>query len=201
MSDPVQNLKTTEIAAYCSTGVRTVQRWIESGRLKAFRLPGGRDFRVPADQFVAFCQANDIPVPESLAGHLTKKRVLIVDDEKDVREIMAEMLEADGFEVAIADDGFAVAALLCTFEPDVMTLDLNMPSINGFEVLRRMQVEVAKAESHPFGKVRVLIVSALAKSQMSKAVSLGADDYLAKPFRRRELLAKVNSLIESVASF
>ena len=76
----MKTLTSGEIASYCDVNLRTVIRWIESGKLKGFKLPGRGNNRVLVEDFVAFLERHDMPIPDSLKGIATPS-ILIVDDE------------------------------------------------------------------------------------------------------------------------
>ena len=114
-------------------------------------------------------------------------RVLVVDDEPTIRDIVRRYLAADGFEVVEAADGDDALARLVAQEPDVVVLDVMMPGVDGLEVLRRIR---ARSE------VYVILLTAKAE-EIDKLVglSVGADDYLTKPFSPRELVARVRAVL------
>lgn len=180
-------MTTGEIGRYCGVHLRTVLRWIEQGRLKAFKLPGTRgDNRIPLSEFLAFLKSNNMPLPTELQP--VSRRVLVVDDERPMAMTMQRLLRHAGFEVQVALDGLQAGVLLQSFAPAVMTLDLRMPGLDGHEVLRFIR-------SRPeWDGMRVLVVSALPRSELEKARVAGADDALEKPFQQRDLIDRVASL-------
>jgi two-component system, OmpR family, response regulator MprA len=116
-----------------------------------------------------------------------RPRVLVVDDERHIVDLVAMGLEGRGMEVRGALDGTAALKDLEDFRPDVMVLDLMLPGLSGFEVCRR-----ARAKSN----VPILILSARddVKDRVS-GLNLGADDYVVKPFAFEELAARVVALL------
>ena len=120
---------------------------------------------------------------EELTGKL-----LIADDEVDYCSILSHLMEREGFETRIVHDGASALRSIRTETPDLLLLDIKMPDMDGMEVLKRLK------EEHR--KLPVVIISAFADiSGAVKAVRLGADDYLAKPFDHIELLDIVKRLI------
>jgi excisionase family DNA binding protein len=168
-----KNLTTGDIANYCCVHVRTVIRWIERGRLKAYQLPGRGDNRVRPEDFLAFLETHGMPVPEEL--QLANRRVLIIDDDERVAKAIQRSLRYAKFETLIATSGFEAGALLSGFKPAVMTLDLRMPGMDGFDVLKFVQ------KSEEFKKLKVIVVSALSRVELDKALAGGADAVLEKP--------------------
>lgn len=182
-----KTLTTGEIGRHCGVHLRTVLRWIEQGRLKSFKLPGTRgDNRVLLADFIHFLGENKLPVPEEFRQET--RRVLVVDDERNMAAAIQRTLRRSGFEVQVALDGLQAGVLLQSFMPTVMTLDLKMPGLDGHQVLRfiRQRPELAS--------VRVLVVSAMPRDELERARANGADDVLEKPFSPQELIDKVVAL-------
>jgi DNA-binding response OmpR family regulator len=117
-----------------------------------------------------------------------KPNVLLVDDEPQVREIVATYLERDGFEVRTAPDGEAALTAIKAQRPDAMVLDLMLPKINGLAVLQSLR--------EGGDDVPVIVLSAKGKEHERVAgLELGADDYLAKPASPREIAARVRAVL------
>jgi two-component system, OmpR family, response regulator MprA len=115
-------------------------------------------------------------------------RLLVVDDEASVREALALVLDLSGFEVATAADGREAISTLATDPPDAVVLDVLMPGLGGLEVCRRMR---AVGDRTP-----VLMLTARTEvSDRVAGLEAGADDYLAKPFAREELVARLRALL------
>jgi diguanylate cyclase (GGDEF)-like protein len=117
-------------------------------------------------------------------------RILVVDDEEDLRYMLARLLEAHGYEVAVAADGETAVAMAPEFLPDLVLLDVAMPAMDGVEVVRRLR-------KHPkTTNVSVIMVTARTLSK-DKVVGLtaGADDYVVKPFEPDELIARIETAL------
>ena len=185
-------LTTGQIAKYCGVNFRTVIRWIERGLLTAYQLPGRGDNRVEVADFLRFLHENSMPVPDDLIE--TSNRVLIVEDDANLARSFERVLKRNGFETVVALDGFSAGALLGTFAPAVMTLDLKMPGISGSEVL-----EFVKSTPRLAG-VKILVVSAQEIEELEKTLRVGADDILQKPFENDVLVEKVRRLAGKGAS-
>lgn len=112
-------------------------------------------------------------------------RVLIADDEDEIRSLLKLYLENEGYEVVEAKDGSEAVLLLREKKPDICLLDIMMPKMDGYQVLRKLRED---------SNIPVLILSAKdADSEKILGLNLGADDYLAKPFNPLEAVARVNS--------
>jgi two-component system alkaline phosphatase synthesis response regulator PhoP len=115
------------------------------------------------------------------------QRILAVDDEENITSVVKAYLENEGFEVATAADGNSAFNLCRTWKPDLVVLDIMLPGLDGIEVLRRIRHE---------SDIYVLILTARSE-EVDKIVglSVGADDYLTKPFSPRELVARVKAIL------
>lgn len=117
----------------------------------------------------------------------TGLRALVVEDEEALSALVASYLERDGFEVAQSDDGLDAVALAREFDPDVVILDLGLPSLDGVEVCRRLRT---------FSDAYVVMLTARADEiDTVIGLSVGADDYLTKPFSPRELMARIQAMM------
>ena len=121
-----------------------------------------------------------------------KCRVLIVDDDRQIRELLTELIEDEGYEVMAAADGASGLEAVNSFAPDVVISDVVMPVLNGIELCRRIKQEPGTAD------VPVLLISGLrtAAEDSIDGLTAGADDYLEVPFRNEKLLVKVARLAE-----
>jgi two-component system, OmpR family, response regulator len=115
-------------------------------------------------------------------------RILVVDDDPHIRELVRVFLERDGFDVIEAADGVDALAKLETARADLVILDIMMPNMDGWELCRRLRQS---------GDFPLLILTAKGEtSQKIKGFQLGTDDYLVKPFESAELMARVKALLK-----
>ncbi len=114
-------------------------------------------------------------------------RVLVVEDDRDIADVLRRSLGMEGYEVRLAEDGEKALAESSVFEPDAVILDLGLPKLDGVDVCRRLRED---------GDVPILMLTAR-DSLDDRVVGLdsGADDYLVKPFEREELLARLRALL------
>ncbi len=119
-------------------------------------------------------------------------RVLVVDDSQAVRDLLAVNLELEGYDVRTAVDGQEGVELARSWHPDVMTLDVVMPRLDGFATLAVLRADPATAD------IPVVVVTGRAQAaDRARGEQLGADAYLSKPFEPAELLAVVGRLARS----
>jgi two-component system, OmpR family, response regulator VicR len=185
-SSPKQVLTTGEIGAYCGVSFRTVIRWIEKGRLKAYKLPGRGDHRIPVENFLQFLEANQIPVPPDLLPE--GRKILVVEDNPQMARSIQRLLHDAGFEVRTAQEGLQAGVLLASWLPTVMTLDLRLPGLSGQKVLEFVKGHQA------LSRLKILVISALPIAELEKTLEQGADDFLQKPFENEVLLSKIGIL-------
>ncbi|WP_199431226.1 response regulator transcription factor [Qaidamihabitans albus] len=124
---------------------------------------------------------------EGAAGGTQSGRVLVVDDDETVRDVVRRYLEVAGFTVEVAGDGTEGLSRFAASRPDLVVLDVMMPGLDGLEVCRRMRET---------GEVPVVMLTALGEEENRIAgLQLGADDYVTKPFSPRELALRVASVL------
>ncbi len=115
------------------------------------------------------------------------RRILVVDDDPDIRDLLRTMLERAGYMVDSANDGKAALRQFYATTPDLVILDVTMPELDGWGTLERIR---------DLSDVPVLMLTALAAElEKVRGLAAGADDYVAKPFGRQELLARVQALL------
>lgn len=118
---------------------------------------------------------------------MTTTRVLVVDDEAPIVDLVRGYLEAEGMDVITAADGPSALDLIRARSPDVVILDVNLPGLDGFEVLR---------QARTFTDAYVIMLTARSEEiDRIVGISVGADDYLVKPFSPRELVVRVKALL------
>lgn len=121
---------------------------------------------------------------------MTESHILLIDDDRDLAELLGEYLDAEGYKLSAAHSGEDGIVQLREHQYDLVLLDVMMPGIDGFETLRQIR-------SH--SSVPVLMLTAKGE-EMDRVLGLelGADDYLAKPYSHRELLARIKALLRRI---
>jgi two-component system response regulator MprA len=114
-------------------------------------------------------------------------RVLVVEDDVDIADVLRRSLRNEGYEVKTSADGVDALDVAAGFVPDLVVLDLGLPRLDGVEVCRRLRED---------GDVPILMLTARAETEdRVSGLDSGADDYLVKPFERQELLARIRALL------
>jgi two-component system, OmpR family, response regulator MprA len=120
-------------------------------------------------------------------GHERQARVLIVEDDDDIAQVLQRSLRLEGYETRIAADGEAALGAANDFVPDLVVLDLGLPKLDGMEVAKRLR----SADDVPI----LMLTARDALESRVDGLDAGADDYLVKPFERQELLARLRALL------
>ncbi len=123
-----------------------------------------------------------------LMTHIDAARVLVVEDDRSVREAVERALAFEGYEVLTARDGAEALSAVMNEEPDVIVLDVMMPLIDGLEACRRIR---ARGDTTPI----LMLTARETVSDRVAGLDAGADDYLVKPFALEELLARLRALL------
>lgn len=186
-----QDIFTTgEVAKVCKISQQTVIRCFDAGKLNGFRVPGSRFRRIPRDALIQFMKEHNIPIDQLESG---KNRVLIVDDDPAIVEMLVEVLERDGrFDTRTALTGFEAGIATREFRPDVIVLDYMLPDINGNAVCETIRAD--KSLEH----VKIIIVSGVVnREDVEKLLQSGADDFLQKPFSIERLIDRISELVRA----
>ncbi len=183
---------TSEIARYCAVTNDGVLKWIKSSKLRAFSTPGGH-YRISAEDFRAFLERFDMPVDESFfRGSRKERTVLIVDDERDIRDIVRRLLEELDVDLKIeeARDGYEAGIKIGNLQPDLVIMDLMMPKVDGFQLCRSIR------ENDETRSVKVLAITAFPEQDnVKKMYDAGADLCLIKPLQLEHFKLEVMRLL------
>lgn len=121
---------------------------------------------------------------------MSKQRILVVDDEPNIREVVELYLKREGFQVDVAADGEAALAIIDKNPPDLIVLDLMLPKIGGLEITRILRDTL---------KTPIIILTAKREeNEKIEGLEMGADDYVTKPFSPRELVTRVKVVLRRI---
>lgn len=179
---------TGEAAQVCKVSQQTIIRCFDSGRLTGFRVPGSKFRRIPREELIRFMRQNNIPL-DPLEGE--RRRVLIVDDDSAVLELLVDIIQRDGrFEIKTASNGYDAGILTESFRPGLILLDYMLPDLNGNIVCQRVRSNPDLAET------KIIFISGVVRPEEIKALmSAGADDFVKKPFDVDQLVARMAELL------
>jgi excisionase family DNA binding protein len=184
---------TGEAAKICRVSQQTIIRCFDAGKLDGFYVPGSRFRRIPRESLVKFMKDNSIPLTNLGSS---KKKVLVVDDEKEIVDLLVDVLQRDGrFEVKTASCGYDAGLLTQQFRPDIIVLDYRLPDINANVVCKTIRNNPSLEDT------RILIISghvqeAFSDERLKELQQLGIDGFMAKPFKIDELVAKISEVLK-----
>ena len=180
-----------QAAKYCAINRVTLWKCVKSGELKASLTPGGH-YRILKKDLEAFARKKGM-YPLASYHPPKKNKILIVDDDREIRELFTKMLRFHKYETDLASDGFEAGTKVVEFKPNLIILDLFMPGMDGFEVCRRLKEDPGKAD------VKILIFTGHdSEENRERIMALGADDYLVKPVDNDIFLRHVEDLLNHV---
>jgi excisionase family DNA binding protein len=175
-----------QAAKYLGMAQSTIRKWSDNGRLPAFYTPGGhrRYRRSDLDQFL---ERGGTFSPRRAEG---RRLILIVDDDDRLREFVRVNLEMEGYAVREAANATEGLAALEDEPPDLILLDVMMPQVDGWEMLRRVQ------ERHGVGAIPVIMFSGKVDDNGGKqAATRGAQGFIGKPFNPQDLIDSTKQLV------
>ncbi len=184
-------LTVPQAAKYCAISRWTLRKFVRSGELKASRTPGGH-YRILESDLKSFIYEKGMyPLVHNRSSN---QKILIVDDDPLIQDLLTKMLSKDGYKTEIAADGFDAGFKIKDFKPGLIILDLIMPGMDGFEVCTRVK------ENSETSHIKILAITGYdTKENRDRIMAAGADDYLAKPLERGILLQHIEGLLKNRA--
>ncbi len=185
-------LTTGEVARICKVAPRTVTKWFDSGQLRGYRIPGSKDRRIPVTQLIRFMRQNNMPLEGMV--HFTKTRILIVDDEGDIVEMLRDLLsQQTTYDVQVARNGFEAGLSAERIKPHVILLDINLGDINGRDVCKtvRMNPELQMTKV-------VAMSGQLSDEEGKSLLTQGFESFLKKPFTIQQVIQAVEDAVAVV---
>jgi excisionase family DNA binding protein len=173
-------LTTEEVLDYLQVNLRTVYRLIKAGKIPAVRV--GRQWRFRKRDIDAWLDTSRPAARSTDAGMSDRPRILVVDDEQAVRDLLAKTLTMADYDVDTAGDGPAALDQLRAVEYDLLITDLKMPGMDGLSVIRE-----ARRQSPDLPVI--IITGYSTEASAIEAINLGVAGYLTKPFRLPRILA------------
>ena len=180
---------TGEAAKICKVSQQTIIRCFDNGQLKGFRVPGSRFRRIPREALYKFMKDNGIPTDALESG---KRKVLLVDDDAELVELILKFLDEDGrFETRVAQNGFDAGMMVKEYHPDLIVLDVMLPDINGQAVCELIRRDPTMSD------IKIICISGMVEEDKIQDLrQSGADDFLHKPLDIDELLRRVCRLLD-----
>jgi excisionase family DNA binding protein len=174
-----------QAAKYLGVAQSTIRKWSDTGQVPAIRTPGGHRRYRQRDLDVFLDRSR--PGTTGIGG--PGPHVLIVDDDPRLREYVRVNLEMEGYDVREAASAAEGLEALEEQPPDLILLDVMMPQVDGWEMLRRVQ------ERHGVGSIPVIMFSGKVEEQADEAASRGVQSFLGKPFNPQQLIDSTKQLV------
>jgi two-component system response regulator VicR len=182
---PQGSYTTGDVAGICNVTKRTVIQWIDSGKLKGYRIPGSTHRRVSDEALRDFLRLHKIPT----TSLVVRPRILIVDDDVDLQELLKDALR-ERYDVEVVGSALEAASRLPVFKPDLVLLDIRLPDLSGLEVCRHFQ-DYKRSRNVP-----ILTMSAFGSEIDPMEVRRsGADAFLPKPLRIADLQQRIEAMV------
>jgi two-component system response regulator VicR len=186
---PEKIYTTYQIGKFCQVNIRTVIRWIETGKLKAYSTPGGHR-RVKWSDLINFLSQNKMPIPRELE-EAKQKKILIVDDEKQFIENVNKVLgKVPDIEIKTTASGFDTGRLVAEWIPDLILLNFTIPELDSFDITKKIR------SNSKFKKIPIIAVTSTTDPhELEKVKSSGVDTLLTKPIESESFLKKIDRFI------
>ena len=186
---PEKIYTTYQIGKFCQVNIRTVIRWIETGKLKAYSTPGGHR-RVKWSDLISFLTHNRMPIPKELE-EAKKKKILVVDDDSEflisVTQILQKIPEV---EIKTTSSGFDAGILVAEWYPDLIILDFIIPDLDGFEVTKTIRA------NQRLKKIPIFAVTSITDSdELEKVRNCGVNAVITKPIEGENFLKKIDRVL------
>ena len=184
-------LTTGEVAKICNVAPRTVSKWFDSGALHGYRIPGSKDRRIPLNQLIRFMKQHGMPLNGLMTG---ATRILIVDDEQDIVEVLEKILEDEAkYEVEVTRGGFAAGVTAEKFRPHVILLDMHLRDIDGKALAQHVK------NNADLQLTKVIAMSGrMGEDELKGLLAAGFDGYLKKPFHVRQVIEAIEDAMAVV---
>lgn len=185
-----QVFTTGQVAKICRVATRTATKWIDSGRLKGYRIPGCQDRRVPRENLIRFLRAHKMPLGE-LEEEELYKLLLVATDGPFRGQMTAHLPAAAGFRFEAAADGYETGSLVQSFHPDAIMIDFALGRAESLRIATRLR----KNDSY-----RTVLVVGLAgedEASPAKLIEYGFNEVFKKPFDVALLAERIRRLADA----
>lgn len=181
-----------QIAEYLEVSKQAVNKWINNGELKVYRLPSGR-IKILLSDFLLYLQENDLYVDSEYFNNGVKK-IIVIDDNEQIFDLFKTFFHNinSEFKVEYASDGISGLLAIGSIKADIVILDIEIPGMNGIEVCKKLLSDLS------FAGIKVVLVSGHLKKYMDEIKKLDVATAIEKPFRIKDLEEKLLPLINKI---
>ncbi|MGQ9616741.1 MAG: response regulator [Spirochaetota bacterium] len=190
---PEKIYTTYQIGKFCQVNIRTVIRWIETGKLKAYATPGGHR-RVKWSDLIQFLTQNRMPIPKELE-EARKKKLLVVDNDPEFLSSASNVIKnISDVEMRTTGSGFDAGMIITEWIPDLILLSFLMPDLDGFDAIKRIKA------NPKLKKISIIALTPKTDPQtLEKVKKSGADTIIIKPIEDEVLLKKIDKFLYSLS--
>lgn len=189
---PKKSFTTFEVARFCDVEPATVAYWVEKGILPAYKTPGGHR-RVTPNILAEFMETHGMPIPQGLSRERGKFKILFVDDEDTILDILTTTFGKykDKFEIKSTGNSFEAGMLVASFSPDLVLLNLKMPGIDGFEICKKIK------NAPETRRIKIIaMIGHYPANEVDKSISSGIEKYIKKPFKAKDIINAVCEVLD-----
>jgi excisionase family DNA binding protein len=189
---PDQLLTSHEVGSLLQMDPSSIVKWVNDGILPAYRTPGGHR-RIRSSELLSFLRTHSMYIPDALRGAGIK--VLLVDDDTSLLQSLSRAMKShkDKFELSTSSSGIEALVKLGSERPDILVIDVHMPGLDGFEVLKRLKQNPATSG------INVVFFTGKPSAELEKrAVEAGAKALLAKPLTAAKLVEVIGGPEQSL---
>lgn len=180
---------TYQVSQFCRVRLPTVIKWINDGKLAAYKTPGGHR-RIKKQDLVNFLKKYNMPISSDLAEDV--KKILVVDDDPLVVRLLTTILKEGNskYEVESANDGFSAGSKIMSLHPDLVVLDIKLPGIDGYRVCANIR------DNKETSDIKILAITGFNSPDIKeKILACGADDFVIKPIDKKDFLKRIKRLL------
>lgn len=177
-------LTTGQVARICNVAPRTVSKWFDTGQLRGYRIPGSKDRRIPIQSLIRFMKAHGMPLNGLESG---RTRLLILDQDQETLDLISRTLNEEGlYDVRTAQSAFEAGAVIQSFRPHVVVVDISLPDVNSVAIARLVTT------TPELQGTRLIATSGAVSDGESQALrQQGFSAILRKPFDLHQLVHEV----------
>ncbi|MCD4830390.1 MAG: helix-turn-helix domain-containing protein [Anaerohalosphaeraceae bacterium] len=181
---------TGQVARICNVAPRTVTKWFDSGKLRGYRIPGGRDRRIPAVELLRFMKTHNLPIEQL---ELDQLRILIIDSTAVTDRLLQELKKIDTYDVQIAKSNFDAGLIVQKFLPNIVLINLSASNIDADNICKNIRTN----DDLPGTKI-IAIASSITAEQASAIIAKGYDQCAGNDWGISEIIAKIDRAVSLV---
>jgi len=179
---------TGDVSRICGLSQQTIIRCFDTGKLDGYRVPGSKFRRIPRANLLKFMRENGIPMDKLDSG---KKRVIIIDDDPDIIDLLTEVLVKSRFEIRVVSDGFEAGAMTQSFRPHLLLLDYILPCVNAGLICKFIKNDPELANT------KIIVISGIVDDhKIRRLLASGVKNFVKKPFSADKISSEIINVLQ-----